>query len=71
MSKSNKMRKIIILERVTLDGVFDADTMDQWDFPYNSEERMGCIRDGVLACDIYLLGRMTYEMLAPGWSALG
>jgi len=64
------MRKLVVFERVTLDGVFDADTMDQWDFPTNSDERLACIRDAMLASDIYLLGKTTYEMLAPGWSKL-
>jgi len=62
------MRKVIVLERVTLDGVFDANMMDQWDFPYDSEERGAYIRESILACDVYLLGRTTYEMLAPFWS---
>jgi dihydrofolate reductase len=64
------MRKIIVLERITLDGIFDAASMDKWDFPYNSEARMAVIAEGIHASDAYLLGRTTYEMLAPGWSAL-
>jgi dihydrofolate reductase len=64
------MRKIIVLERITLDGVFDAASMGEWDFPYDSEARMAVIAGGIHASDAYLLGRTTYEMLAPGWSAL-
>jgi dihydrofolate reductase len=64
------MRKLIVLERLTLDGIFDATSMDKWDFPYNSEARMAVIAEGIHASDAYLLGRTTYEMLAPGWSAL-
>jgi dihydrofolate reductase len=64
------MRKLIVSERVTLDGVFDADTMDQWFMPYHSDDSTEIIKEGVLACDIYLLGRRTYEMLAPYWSRL-
>jgi dihydrofolate reductase len=55
------MRKLIVLERITLDGIFDATSMGKWDFPYNSEARMAVIAEGIHA---------TYEMLAPGWSAL-
>src|SRR5918997_1457251 len=44
------MRKLWVKAWTTLDGVFDADTMDYWNG------------------DAYLLGRVTYEMLWPGWS---
>lgn len=64
-----KMRKIVVKEWVTLDGVFDADNMDQWWIPYDSVERQEHIIEGMLGCDAYLLGRATYEMLAPYWSA--
>jgi len=64
------MRKVVVSERVTLDGVFDADTMDQWFMPYHSDDSAETIKEGVLACDVYLLGRTTYEMLAPYWSSL-
>lgn len=64
------MRKLIVSERVTLDGVFDADTMDQWFMPYQSDDSAEYIKEGVLECDVYLLGRTTYEMLAPYWSSL-
>jgi dihydrofolate reductase len=64
------MRKIVVSAWVTLDGVFDADTMEQWFNPYDSNERQAYIKAGILACDAILLGRVTYEMLAPYWSAL-
>jgi dihydrofolate reductase len=63
------MRKLVVSAWVTLDGVFDADTMDQWYLPYDSVERQNYIKDGILACDAILLGRTTYEMLAPYWSS--
>ncbi len=64
------MRRIVVLERITLDGVFDAASMGQWDFPHDSEARMAVIAGGIHDSDTYLLGRTTYQMLAPGWSAL-
>jgi dihydrofolate reductase len=64
------MRKLIVLERITLDGVFDAISMGKWDIPFNSEARMVVIAGGIHSSDAYLLGRVTYEMLWPGWSAL-
>ena len=63
------MRKIVVKEWMSLDGVFDADNMDRWWMPYNSAERQEYIVDAMKGCDAYLLGRKTYEMLAPYWSA--
>lgn len=62
------MRKVVVSEWMTLDGVFDGDIMDQWFFPYDSDERRAYIKETVLACDAILFGRKTYEMLAPYWS---
>jgi dihydrofolate reductase len=64
------MSKLIVSAWVTLDGVFDADTMGQWFIPYDSPERQEYIRGGILDADAILLGRTTYEMLAPYWSSL-
>ncbi len=64
------MRKLVVSEWVTLDGVFDADTMDQWFNPYHSDERAEYIQETILASDALLLGGVTYEMLAPYWSSL-
>lgn len=33
------MRKLTAAERVTLGGVFDAESMDEWWEPYHSDER--------------------------------
>ena len=62
------MRKILVKEWMTLDGVFDADTMDQWWNPYDSAERQKYIMEVYSRGDVYLLGRTTYEMLWPFWS---
>jgi dihydrofolate reductase len=61
------MRKLIVSEWIALDGVFDADTMDQWFHPFQSDERAAYIQEGVLTSDIFLFGRVTYEMLASFW----
>ncbi|THF84991.1 dihydrofolate reductase [Deinococcus sp. KSM4-11] len=63
------MRRLTALERVSVDGIFDAAQMAVWDFPYDSEDRQAIIAGGIHGSDAYLLGRVTYEMLAPGWSA--
>ncbi|SEW37037.1 dihydrofolate reductase family protein [Chitinophaga arvensicola] len=64
------MRKLIISEWITLDGIFDAESMAQWFMPYDSPARQELIRDGILSCDAILFGRKTYQMLAPYWSQL-
>jgi dihydrofolate reductase len=62
------MRKLWVKAWMTLDGVFDADTMDYWWHPYDSPERRKYIVEEYSKGDVYLLGRTTYEMLWPGWS---
>jgi dihydrofolate reductase len=66
----NNMRKLVVSEWVTLDGVLDADTMEQWNIPYHSDDRGEYIKEGILASDAILLGRVTYEMLAAYWPTL-
>ena len=62
------MRKLWVKAWITLDGVFDAKTMDHWWQNTNSPERMRYIMEEYSNGDAYLLGRVTYEMLWPGWS---
>jgi dihydrofolate reductase len=64
------MRKLVVKEWMTFDGVIDADTMDQWWAPLDSPERQVHIKEGFQRSDAYLLGRVTYELLAPNWSRL-
>jgi len=64
------MRKLVVSESVTVDGVFDAYTMHQWVTPYDSDERNEYIQETVLASDTLLVGRTTYELQAPYWSSL-
>jgi dihydrofolate reductase len=64
------MRKLVVKEWMTLDGVIDAETMDQWFVPYDSSERRSHIKEVYEQGDAYLLGRATYDLLAPGWSGL-
>src|SRR5579859_2133464 len=61
------MRKIVVSEGISLDGVFDAQTMGQWAQPFYSEERDEVIRDIVLASDGLLLGRRSYDIQAYWW----
>jgi dihydrofolate reductase len=63
------MRKLVVSEWVTLDGVFDADTMPQWFIPFQSDDRVKHIKKVIEACDAIVFGRTTYEMLGSYWSA--
>lgn len=62
------MRKLWVKAWITMDGVYDADTMGHWWQNTNSPERMEYITQEYSTGDAYLLGRVTYEMLWPGWS---
>jgi dihydrofolate reductase len=62
------MRKLWVKAWITLDGVFDANTMDNWWQNTNSPGRMQYVKEEYEKGDAYLLGRVTYEMLWPGWS---
>lgn len=66
MNQKN-MRKLIVSVWITLDGVFDADTMDQWFSRYHSDERGNYIDDSISGSGALLIGRTTYEMLAGYW----
>jgi len=64
------MRKLIATEWTSLDGVFDAGTMNLWFNPYHSDSRASAIQETISDCDAILYGRVTYEMLYPYWSSL-
>src|SRR5881275_819407 len=71
--RRTNMRKLWVKAWMTLDGVFDADTMDHWWPPADEAavdyaRRLEYIAEEYSKGDIYLLGRTTYEMLWPGWS---
>jgi len=52
---------------MTLDGVFDADTMPEWFSPFDSIAKNKYIRESILGADALLVGSTTYEMLAGYW----
>ena len=63
------MRKLIVTEWVSLDGIFDASSMNKWWIPFDSPGRQQYIQDSINNCEIMLYGRITYEMLYPYWSS--
>ncbi|WP_448702878.1 dihydrofolate reductase family protein [Mucilaginibacter sp. AW1-3] len=63
------MRKLIITEWLSLDGIFDASSMDKWWLPFDSPSRQKYIQNTINNCEIMLYGRNTYQMLYPYWSS--
>ena len=68
------MRKLVITEFVSLDGVFQAPGPDGtgykyegWTFPYSNEEFMKFKSVELKASDMLLLGRITYDGFAAAW----
>jgi dihydrofolate reductase len=59
------MRKVIVSEYVTLDGVIDEPGL--WSGPFWSEEASDFKHDELFACGVLLLGRVTYEGFAKAW----
>jgi hypothetical protein len=59
------MRKVIVSEFLTLDGVMEAS--EQWQPPYASDDVAEAIRTGIHASEALPLGRVTYEIFAAYW----
>ena len=62
------MRKVIVTEFLTLDGVMEAP--NEWSFPYRSDEAGQFKYDELFASDALLLGRVTYEGFAAAWPSM-
>jgi dihydrofolate reductase len=61
------MAAIRVHEFISLDGVIDAPS---WTFDFGFDPRMGAAIARITGgCDGILLGRRTYEMFEPAWSA--
>jgi dihydrofolate reductase len=61
------MGQIRVHEFISLDGVIDNPT---WTMDYGFDPKMGEALGGTMdGCSGILLGRNTYEMFAPAWSA--
>ncbi len=64
------MRKLVVSEWLTLDGIFDADSMEQWFMPFDSEQRQEYIINMMADCGGIIFGRTTYEELGSYWAPL-
>jgi len=66
-SEETIVGKIAVHEFITLDGVSDTPS---WTFGYPFDPKMGEAIAGIMGGSLaILLGRKTYEMFAPAWSA--
>lgn len=72
------MRKVVVSEFLSLDGVMQApggpeeDTEGGfahggWQMPYFDEVAGNAVSEGIAATDAFLLGRKTYEIFAAYW----
>ena len=59
------MRKLIVSEFVTLDGVVEGP--EKWNGPFWNEEIAAFKHDELFAAGALLLGRVTYEGFAAAW----
>ncbi|MCX6049048.1 MAG: dihydrofolate reductase, partial [Chloroflexi bacterium] len=59
------MRKLIVVENLSLDGVMEAP--EQWAFAYQTQEIAAGNKAGMATSDALLLGRVTYEEFASFW----
>ena len=70
------MRKIIVSEYVTLDGVMedpgggDKSKYGGWSRQFWNEQAMNFKYDELFACDSLLLGRITYDSFAKAWPTM-
>jgi dihydrofolate reductase len=62
------MRKILVTEYLTLDGVFEEP--GHWSFEYFNDEAMQYKREELFSSDVQLLGRVTYEGFAKAWPTM-
>lgn len=61
------MRKIIVTEFMSLDGVIDSPHL--WSFPYWNDEIAAFKNSETFEAEAMLLGRKTYEGFAAAWPA--
>jgi len=60
--------KLVVTEFMTLDGVVGEP--QEWSFPYWTDETGKFKLDELLATDVQLLGRITYEGFASAWPTM-
>lgn len=70
------MRKVVVTEFVTLDGVFEdpggseGTPFGGWNMPFMDAEATKYKLEELFACDALLLGRVTYQGFAAAWPSI-
>jgi dihydrofolate reductase len=59
------MKKIVVSEFISLDGVIEAP--ETWHFPYITDDMQASVNAQLDACTDFLYGRVTYEAFASFW----
>jgi len=59
------MRKVVVAEFLSLDGVMEAP--EKWTFQFWNDEMAKFKHDELFASDAHLLGRVTYQIFAAAW----
>lgn len=59
------MRKIVVSEFMSLDGVVEAP--EKWHFPYITDDMMAVTQEQINSLDVMLMGRNTYNDHAGFW----
>jgi dihydrofolate reductase len=62
------MRKLIVTEFVTLDGVMEAP--ERWVFDFHTDETAKLKLDEMLHADALVLGKKTYDIFASSWPSI-
>ena len=62
------MRKLIVTEFVTLDGIMEAP--EQWVFEFHNDETAKFKLDEMLHADALVLGKNTYNIFASSWPSM-
>lgn len=64
------MGTLVVKQWMSLDGVVESESMGTWFAPFHSDARGQKITADLAAADALVMGRRTYETLAPYWSAM-
>ncbi len=59
------MRKVVVVELVSLDGVMESP--EEWAFSYSNDEMEEANASGMAASDALLMGRVAYEQMIVYW----
>ena len=62
------MRKLVVTELVTLDGIMEAP--EEWQPPYIEDEMMEAMGRRYFASDALMLGRETYHSFVGSWPSM-